>query len=67
MDDTPLIWTSKGNLPIEALTYEHKWEDSEEYMKFSETYSLDGEVVKQSAHVYKKKGLDVFGEQFKAA
>ena len=61
----PLIYTSKGNLPVSSLTYAHRWEDTDEYIKFVETYSHQGELVRESAHVYKKKGLDVFGEQVK--
>lgn len=53
----PLIYTSHGNLPVAALTYAVHWEDAEEYLKFVETYSLDGEVVRESAHVYAKRGL----------
>lgn len=52
--DEPLIYTTKGNLPIASLDYSHKWEDLETCIKFSETYTLDGEIVKQSAHVLMK-------------
>lgn len=58
----PLIYTIKGNLPIASLEYSHKWEDLETCIKFSETYTLDGEVVKQSAHVLMKTGLSVGAE-----
>lgn len=58
----PLIYTSKGNLPLNSLEYSHKWEDLETCIKFSETYTLDGEVVKQSAHVLMKTGLAVGAE-----
>lgn len=54
--DEPLIWTSKGNLPIASLQYEHAWEDTPETMTFRETYTLHGDIVKQSAHVYLKQG-----------
>lgn len=47
--DEPLIYTTKGNLPIASLEYSHKWEDLETCIKFSETYTFEGEVVKQSA------------------
>lgn len=60
--DEPLIYTSKGNLPIASLEYSHQWEDLETCIKFSETYTLDGEVVKQSAHVLMKQGLAVGAE-----
>ncbi len=53
----PLIYTSRGNLPIASMTYETRWEDAPEYLKFVETYSLNGEVVRESAHVYAKRGL----------
>lgn len=57
MADEPLIWTSKGNLPMASLSYSHAWEETPEYLKFSETYKLGDEVVKQSAHVYVKQGV----------
>lgn len=57
MTDTPLIYTSKGNLPIDSLTHSVDWEDTADYVKLTETYTLDGEVVKQSAHVMAKKSF----------
>lgn len=65
MSDTviPLIYTSKGNLPINSLEYTTSWEEPPteagllpSYTKFIETYRLDGEVVRQSAHVYHRGG-----------
>lgn len=55
--DEPLIYTSRGNLPIASLQYETRWEAAEGYIKFVEVYRLDGEVVRESAHVYSKLGL----------
>lgn len=63
MSDVPLIWTSKGNLPIADLVYAHRWEETDVYLKFVETYTLGDEVVKESAHVYIKKGAALAGEQ----
>lgn len=62
----PLVYTTKGNLPISGLEYFHFWEDSEEYTKFIQGYKLDGEIVKQEAHVRMKKGmgLEAALEQF---
>jgi hypothetical protein len=57
MPDTPLIWTSKGNLPVASLVYAPRWEESDEYIKFSESWSLNGEIVKENAHIYQKRGL----------
>jgi hypothetical protein len=63
MSDAPLIWTSKGNMPTADLEYSHAWEDREEYIKFTETYRHDGEIVKQSSHVYQKRGVNLSGKQ----
>ena len=57
MTETPLIFTSKGNLPIEMLEYKTRWEDTPDYTKLVETYSLDGEIVRESAHVLGKRGM----------
>lgn len=57
MTENPLIYTSHGNLPIASLQYETRWEDEADYIKFVEVYRLDGEVVRESAHVYAKRGL----------
>lgn len=62
-DDVPLIWTSKGNLPLDSLTYATRWEETDSYLKFVETYSIEGEVVKESCHVYLKVGQQALGEQ----
>ena len=59
MADVPLIYTTKGNLPVDSLAYSTHWEDAEDYMKFVETYKLEGEVVKESVHVYCKKPLEL--------
>ena len=53
----PLIYTTRGNLPVSSLVYATRWEDAPEYVKFVETYSLDGEIVRESAHVLSKRGL----------
>lgn len=58
MDDEPLIYTSKGNLPISSLTYRHEWIEDDVAITFAEEYRLDGELVKRSAHSRLKKGLD---------
>ncbi len=58
LNEEPLIWTIKGNVPISSLEYRTAWVDDEDYMLFTESYLLDEEVVKSSSHVYNKKGLD---------
>lgn len=62
MTDDPLIYTSKGNLPIASLEYRYAWDDAPGALKFSEIYTLNGEVVKQSAHVYIKQGAQTTPE-----
>jgi hypothetical protein len=55
----PLIWTSKGNLPEKDLEYSKNWEFKDDSIKFSETYKLNGEIVKQSAHVFVLRGHEI--------
>jgi len=50
----PLIFTTKGNIPISELEYSNSWEDTETYTKFTETYTYNGEIVKNGSHVYSK-------------
>lgn len=57
--DEPLIYTTKGNLPVKDLEYVTGWEDNEQCLIFHEVYKLNGEVVKQGAHVYMKQGLSL--------
>jgi hypothetical protein len=61
MQTEPLVYTIKGNLPIASLTYRTAWVVNDDFIKFTETY-LDGdEVVKESAHVYDRKGVNALG------
>lgn len=53
--ETPLIYTSKGNLPIDLLTYKYWWVDGEEQTEFHEQYLLGSEIVKENAHIMKRK------------
>jgi hypothetical protein len=63
MADEPLIWTTKGNLPVSQLRYETAWQDSPDCVVFRETYYLGDEVVKQSVHVLKRQGQAAQSEQ----
>lgn len=64
-DQTPKIWTKYGLMNESDLEYSHQWEDTENYVSFSETYKRksDGEVVKHSVHVLGKKVFDIAGIQ----
>lgn len=55
--DVPLIFTTKGNLPVDTLVYATRWDVTDDYTKLIETYSLDGEIVRESAHVLSHRGL----------
>lgn len=56
--DIPLIYTSKGNLPEADLQFDPIWEDTPDYTKLRLVYRLGDEVVKESAFVLSKRGLD---------
>ena len=56
--DEPLIYTSRGNLPVSSLRLETAWDINDAYIKFVERYRDEaGEVVRESAHVYSKMGM----------
>ena len=58
----PLIYTTKGNLPIADLRHEVEWQVSPEQIVFIETYKMGDEVVKQSSHVKLLIGASAVGE-----
>lgn len=61
-NDVPLIWTTKGNLPVSSLEHYIGWDISEDSIVFREQYRLDGEIVKESAHVKLLKGGEAIPE-----
>lgn len=60
--EVPLIYTSKGNLPVDSLEYKVDWRVSPEQIVFVETYLQGSEVVKQSSHVHVLTGVAMSGE-----
>ena len=60
---TPLIYTTKGNLPVSDLVQSIEWQEDADAIRLIETYKLGDEVVKQSVHVKLKQGLAAFPEQ----
>lgn len=56
--DEPLIYTTKGNIPLSSLQYTHQWLEDDIAITFVEEYRLSGEVVKRNAHAKLKKGLE---------
>jgi hypothetical protein len=59
--DEPLIFTSKGNLPISSLRYEHKREDTPGNVVLVEEYFLGDESVKRAVHVCPLVGVCLEG------
>lgn len=55
----PLIWTTKGNLPISNLRQETEWRVSEKVIVFIERYYLGDELVKESSHVKLLDGAEM--------
>ena len=52
MDDMPLIHTTKGNLPVDALTWSDGWEFQANGVTYWSEYRLDGEVVRRDVARY---------------
>lgn len=59
----PLIWTTKGNMPVAALEYKTDWFENEGEIGLAETYLHEGEVVRRSVHIRKKEGANIGAEQ----
>lgn len=62
-NEVPLIWTSKGNLPVDSLRYENQWVDNPDVLLFHERWFLGDELVKNNLHGYVKQGLVIGAEQ----
>ena len=54
-----LIHTTRGNVRVSTLDYSTQWEDTADYTKLIETYTYEGEIVRQSVHVMGKKALEI--------
>ncbi len=50
--DVPLIWTTKGNVPVEALTYIPRWTVTVEQVEFVEEFYLGAELVRRNVHIH---------------
>jgi hypothetical protein len=59
----PLIFTSKGNVPVDSLRYEHRWQDNAKCVVLQEFWFDGDEIVKNNVHVMAKDGLVIGGEQ----
>jgi hypothetical protein len=62
MTDAPLIYTSKGNVPVDSLSYEKDWQIDDDLIVFTEVWRDEtGAIVKNNVHMYAKKGLPQLG------
>jgi hypothetical protein len=48
----PLLYTSKGNIPMASLRYETDWQFDDQGITFTERYYDGEDVVKHNAHRY---------------
>lgn len=62
-DPTPMVWTTKGNMPVEFLDYNVEWFENPDEIGLVEVYRHQGEIVRRSVHVRKKEGLSMDGDQ----
>lgn len=53
----PLIYTSKGNVPIASLRHAPHWEEHPDAIVFVDEYFLGDESVHRSANVLTKNGV----------
>ena len=52
-DQVPMLWTSRGNLPISQLRYEEQWINNGEILALQRFYfDTDGVLVSNSFHGY---------------
>jgi hypothetical protein len=53
MTEEPLIYTTRGNVPVASLAYSAEWRVTDAIAHFTEIYrDATGEIVRQDSHVY---------------
>lgn len=57
-DEVPLIWTSKGNLPLAELEHKVEWQVTADYVTFVSIHRYQGEIVRREPHILALKSLD---------
>lgn len=58
----PLIYTSRGNLPLASLEERVVWTDNDQETICAVEHWIDGECVRRSPHIYIRQGLEVLGQ-----
>lgn len=62
LTETPLVYTTRGNLPQSELVFTTAWVDQPDFTRLTETYTAaDGEIVRQDVHVFSRKAFDPVG------
>ena len=61
--EQPLIYTTKGNLPIASLAYHVEWSENADEVTMAEVYEYENEIVRRSVHVHKKHGIEAGAQQ----
>jgi hypothetical protein len=51
-EEVPLIYTTRGNLPVKDLDYKVDWQFDEKGISFVEEYLYEGEIVKRGVARY---------------
>lgn len=59
----PAIWTTRGNINTDALEHFIEWSRHGDSLKVRFVYTLDGEIVREDAHVHVINGLASLTEQ----
>ena len=60
--DQPLIYTSRGNLPLACLEERVVWTDNADETICASEHWLNGECVRRSVHIYKRTGLETLAQ-----
>jgi hypothetical protein len=59
MSEVPLIYTSRGNVPLDSVDIKVEWFFEPDYVKLVEKAfdKVSGELIKESAHIYSKSSV----------
>ena len=56
----PLMWTIRGNVPVDSLKYEHRWTETDDETVFEELwYFSDGTLARNNCHKRMKRLLEL--------
>jgi hypothetical protein len=58
----PMIYTSKGNLPLASLETKAVWTDNADETICASELWLGDECVRREVHIYKRTGLETMSQ-----